>query len=257
MTTSTKSHSGTDQTLGPWEAATAAKLKEWDPAWAAIGVKVTTNPWTSGILPRKFVELVGVALNAACTNLNPEGTRRHIRAALAEGATRDEILMILKMASLLAIHSCSLGAPMLLEEAKAAGVHAAAKEPTTTPAVDKMRAIGQWNEAWNPFFELDPGWTDGFMAAGGSIYGAGLFSPKEVELLSIAFDASYTHMYPPGTRRHIKGALKAGATMEEIMEVLKLCVAQGVQACNLGIPILAEELERSASAKKQTGKRAG
>jgi len=30
--------------------------------------------------------------------------------------------------------------------------------------------------------------------------------------------------------------------MEEIMEVLKLCVVQGVQACNLGIPILTEEL---------------
>ena len=55
-------------------------------------------------------------------------------------------------------------------------------------------------------------------------------------------DASYTHMYAPGTRRHIKGALAAGATVEEIMEVLKLCVVQGVQACNLGIPILAEEL---------------
>jgi hypothetical protein len=30
--------------------------------------------------------------------------------------------------------------------------------------------------------------------------------------------------------------------MEEGMGVLKLCVAQGVQACNLGVPILAEEL---------------
>ena len=28
------------------------------------------------------------------------------------------------------------------------------------------------------------------------------------------------------------------------MEVLKLCVVQGVQACNLGVPILAEELSR-------------
>ena len=51
-------------------------------------------------------------------------------------------------------------------------------------------------------------------------------------------------MYAPGTRRHIRNAPKAGATMEEIMEVLKLCVAQGVQACNLGVPILAEELAR-------------
>jgi hypothetical protein len=39
-------------------------------------------------------------------------------------------------------------------------------------------------------------------------------------------------MYAPGTRRHIRAALQAGATTEEIMEVLKLCVVQGVQACN-------------------------
>jgi alkylhydroperoxidase/carboxymuconolactone decarboxylase family protein YurZ len=51
-------------------------------------------------------------------------------------------------------------------------------------------------------------------------------------------------MYAPGTRRHIHNALKAGATIEEIMEVLKLCVVQGAQTLNLGVPILAEELAR-------------
>jgi len=203
------------------------------------------NPWTQGVLPRKFIELVGVALNAACTNLNPEGTRRHIRAAIEAGATRDEILIILKMASLLSLHSCSLGAPILLEEAKAAGASPAKKQAASTPFCDKMKAVGQWNTAWDPFFELDPVWTDEWMATGVPIYGSKTFTPKEIELLSIAFDASYTHMYAPGTRRHIKGALKAGATMEEIIEVLKLCVVQGVQACNLGVPILAEELERA------------
>ena len=53
------------------------------------------------------------------------------------------------------------------------------------------------------------------MATGVGIYGRNVFTPKEIELLSIAFDASYTHMYAPGTRRHIKGALKAGASIEE------------------------------------------
>ena len=144
----------------------------------------------------------------------------------------------------MSIHSCSLGAPILLEEAKSAGVRPAAKPATPTPACDKMKAIGQWNVAWDPFYELDPIWTDEFMACGAGIYGSGVMSPKETELLSIAFDASYTHMYAPGTRRHIKNALKAGATMEEIMEVLKLCVVQGVQACNLAVPILAAELAR-------------
>jgi hypothetical protein len=52
-----------------------------------------------------------------------------------------------------------------------------------------MRAAGQWNSAWDPFVELDPAWTDEFMATGVGIYGSGVMSAKEVELLSIALDA--------------------------------------------------------------------
>jgi alkylhydroperoxidase/carboxymuconolactone decarboxylase family protein YurZ len=232
---------------GPWDAA-VNQLREWEPKWAEACVKMTTNPWTNGVLPRKFVELVSIGLNAACTNLNPDGTRRHIRAALDAGATRDEILFVLKCASVMSIHSCSLGAPILLEEAKTAGKQPAPKAPAATPACDKMKAIGQWNTAWDPFFQLDPVWTDAFMATGAGIYGSGVMSAKDTELISIAFDASFTHMYAPGTRRHIHNALQAGATMEEIMEVLKLCVVQGVQACNLAVPILAEELARNQPA---------
>ncbi len=236
---------------GPWEHAAIALLQHWDPAWAQACQAMSKNPWTSNILPRKFVELVSVAINAACTNLNRKGTRRHIRAALDAGATRDEILTVIKMASVMSIHSCSLGAPILLEEADAAGKMPAAGPTGATPACDRMKEIGQWNEAWDPFFQLDATWTDQFMAAGAGIYGNGIFSPKEIELLSIAFDASFTHMYAPGTRRHIKGALKAGASMAEIMEVLKLCVVQGVEACNLSIQILAEELGAIEHAQKR------
>jgi alkylhydroperoxidase/carboxymuconolactone decarboxylase family protein YurZ len=230
--------------MGPWDAALNT-LRDWDPQWAETCVKMSTNPWTNGVLSRKFVALIGVALNAACTNLNPDGTRRHIRAALDAGATREEILFVLKAASLMAIHSCSLGAPILLEEAEAAGAKPVPPPSAATPACDAMRTVGQWNTAWDPFFELDPVWTDEFFAAAIPIYKGGVMPPKEVELLSIACDASFTQMYAPGTRRHIKAALKLGATVEEIMEVLKLCVVQGVQACNLGVPILAEELGAS------------
>src|SRR5689334_8981395 len=98
------------------------------------------------------------------------------------------------------------------EEAKAAGVEPTRRAtPAATPACDKMQAIGQWNAAWDPFYALDPVWTEAFMATGIGIYASGIMPPKEVELLSIAFDASYTHMYAPGTHRHIQAALKAGA----------------------------------------------
>jgi alkylhydroperoxidase/carboxymuconolactone decarboxylase family protein YurZ len=228
------------------------KMNEWDPKGAETLLSVCTNPWTSAVLPRKEVELISLALNCACTNLDEAGTRRHIRDALDAGATHEEILTVFKMASLLALHSCSLAAPILLEEAKAAGVEPRSNNEVPTPVCDKAREIGQWNTAWDPFFNLDPLWTEQVITAGLPVYTGALIPPKLAELLSIAFDASYTHMYAPGTRRHIKAALKLGATIEEIMEVLKLCVAMGAQACAKGVPILAEELERD-SAKQEAG----
>ena len=229
---------------GPWDAAAFDTLRRWEPAWSAAVEKVTNDPWT-GTLDRKTVELICVAINAACTNLSEDGTRRHIRKALEAGATRHELVTVLKMASFLSIHTCSLGAPILLEEAKVAGVTAKEKR-AETPACDRMRAAGQWNVAWDPFYQIDPVWTEAFISCAAPIYSGGVLDRKLAELLSIAFDVSYTHMYAPGTRRHIKAALELGATIEEIMDVLKLCVAQGVQACNMGIPILEEELEKGS-----------
>jgi alkylhydroperoxidase/carboxymuconolactone decarboxylase family protein YurZ len=248
MTTKTEAAtaSGANQARSPW-GSTLGKLEEWDPKGAELLLRVGTNPWNSGVLPRKEVELIYLALCCACTNLDEVGTRRHIRAALDAGATRDEVLLVLKCGVGLAVHSCSLGAPILLEEMKAAGVKPSERAQPQTPACDAMRAMGQWNTAWDPFYELSPAWTDEFFAFGASVYKSGLFTPRFMELISIAFDASITHMYAPGVRRHIKAALKAGATPEEIMAVLQLCVSMGLEACAQGVPLLAEELERNPS----------
>jgi alkylhydroperoxidase/carboxymuconolactone decarboxylase family protein YurZ len=107
---------GSEHSLSPWDAA-LNKLREWDPAWAEQCVKMTTNPWTRGVLPVKFIELVCVGLNAAGAHLNPDGARRHIRAAIAADANREEILFVLKCASVMSIHSGSFNAPILLQEA--------------------------------------------------------------------------------------------------------------------------------------------
>jgi alkylhydroperoxidase/carboxymuconolactone decarboxylase family protein YurZ len=229
---------------GPWDSPALGQFREWDPVFVDQCLSMSNDPWTHGVLPRKDIELISLAVNAACTNLSSGGTRRHIRGALAAGATRDEVLMVIKIASLLSIHTASLGAPILLEEAKVAGVKPAPKKPAATPVCDKMKAAGQWNPAWDGFFELDPAWTEAIIAASLPVYTSGIFTPKLAEFLSIAVDASVTHMYAPGTRRHIQSALKLGATMEEIMAVLKICVSQGMQASNLSIPILVEELQR-------------
>jgi alkylhydroperoxidase/carboxymuconolactone decarboxylase family protein YurZ len=113
-----------------------------------------------------------------------------------------------------------------------------------------MKALGQWNEEWDSLLFLDPVWTDQYMAMCTALYAESVLPPKQMELLLVAFDAAYVHIYGPGTRRRIKNAFKAGATVDEIMEVLKLGVVQGVQACSLGITILAEELKRNATSQR-------
>jgi alkylhydroperoxidase/carboxymuconolactone decarboxylase family protein YurZ len=182
-----------------------------------------------------IVASISLALHWSRTTRDETATRRHIPAALDAGATRDEVLLVLKCGVGVAVHSCSLDAPILLEEMKAADAKRAGGTKPKTPACDAMRAIGQWNTEWDPFYELSPGWTDQFFAFATSIYKSGFFTPRFMELMSIAVDASVTHMYAPGTRPHIQGALEAEATPEKIMTVLQICVSMGIQAASYEI----------------------
>ena len=114
--------------------------------------------------------------------------------------------------------------------------------PVSTPVVDGMRAGGSWNPLWDQLYEWDPEWTERFMAMNATPIARHIFAPEFVELLSIAIDASCTHMYAPGVRRHIRAALDLGVPPEQILTVLQMVSVLGIHACNLGIPILAEEL---------------
>ena len=105
-----------------------------------------------------------------------------------------------------------------------------------------MRATGEWNPNWDPFYELDPDWTEKFMTMGVAPMRSGVLDAKTMEFLAIAVDASCTHMYGPGVRRHIRKALKLGATQEEITAVLQLTSVLGIHTMSLGAPILQEEL---------------
>ena len=115
--------------------------------------------------------------------------------------------------------------------------------PSSTPVCDAMRAAGQWNRNWEPMARLDAQWTEKFMSMVSAPLNAGVIDPKTFELLAIAVDASVTHMYGPGVRRHIRRALALGVTPEEITAVLQLTATLGLHTMSLGAPILLEEME--------------
>ena len=65
------------------------------------------------------------------------------------------------------------------------------------------------------------------------------------ELVYIAFDAAATHLYVPGLKLHMRNAVRLGATAGEITEVLEIVSVIGIHAATVGVPILAEELNRA------------
>jgi alkylhydroperoxidase/carboxymuconolactone decarboxylase family protein YurZ len=111
-----------------------------------------------------------------------------------------------------------------------------------TPVTDHLRATGGWNPAWDPFAELDPVWTEKFMDMGVAPLVRGVLDQKTWELIAIAVDASCTHMYAPGVRRHIRRAIELGVSKEEILAVLQAVSVLGIHSMSLGAPILLEEL---------------
>lgn len=120
---------------------------------------------------------------------------------------------------------------------------------TKTPVTDHLRGTGAWNQAWDAFADFDPLWTEKFLDMGSLPIRTGVLDSKTVELIFIAVDASCTHMYAPGVRRHIRAALDLGVTKEEIMAVLQLVSVLGIHSCSLGAPILKEELAARAGGK--------
>jgi alkylhydroperoxidase/carboxymuconolactone decarboxylase family protein YurZ len=216
-----------DNPNATWGSRSLDLLRELDPEWIESYSRMTINPWLSGAFSAKEFALIAVALSATITNLGGEALRRHIASALRAGATQLEVLEVLKMAALSALRPMSLGAPILIEEAKAAGISFDTTVESETPD-------------WGSIYQLDPTWTEAFVEAGLGLHTNGVLTPKFVELIGVAFEAAIAHN-APGVHRHMKAALDLGATPEQILTILKLCVSQGADALYFGVPILAEE----------------
>jgi len=110
-----------------------------------------------------------------------------------------------------------------------------------TPLCEEHIARGDWNPLWDQLRELDPEFMEAYLAFRSVPQKNGPLPQKVKEMILVAINAATTHLYGPGVRRHVRNALKAGATREELLEVIQLTTVMGIHSCNLAIPILMEE----------------
>ncbi|MFI0480279.1 carboxymuconolactone decarboxylase family protein [Actinomadura sp. 9N215] len=227
-----------------------------DPEFYAACVELADVPRRHGALDAKTRELVALAVNAAVTHLHEPGVRRHVRAALDEGATGDEIMETFQLVAVLGIHAASTGFPLLRDLPPSAPADDIDREAVKAEFV---RRRGYWDAAWDDVLQRAPAFFAAYLNFSAIPWSRGVLEPKTKELIYIAIDASATHMFADGLKVHIDNAIGHGATPDEIVTVLQIASAIGIQTLEVGVPILQQELvtharrRRSAKGTRRTG----
>ena len=235
---------------GYWSELWDAVL-ELSPEFFEAYTALSSVPWKHGTLPPKIKELIYVAVDASTTHLYNPGTRIHIANALKLGATRDEVMEVLEIVSVLGIHTMSTGLPILIEELRKAGRTAEVKDGPLTAEQERLKQDfvtnrGYWNPVWEQLLQHSPEFFDAYSRLSSVPWKYGTLAPRIRELIYVAIDAATTHLYLPGLRTHIRNALGHGATAGEIMEVLQLTSSIGVHTITEGVPLLLDELKQAA-----------
>lgn len=108
----------------PAQAADGAR-----PAWMEIGMRYFPDyvralsdfvdpPEAEHALDRRSRELIFFAVHACPAVVDPVGMRRHARRALECGASGEDLLDVIKLASCIGNHALAVGMPAIIEQLK-------------------------------------------------------------------------------------------------------------------------------------------
>lgn len=200
------------------------------------------------VLSARLKSLVALAAAGATTTLHEPAMREHMKAALAAGVPSADIMETLQLISVIGIHSCAIGVPMLLEELEAAGDQLPDGLDEAQQAIkeDFVAKRGYWSPLWDGLLRMAPDFFQAYLEFSAVPWRHGHLTPVEKELVYIAVNASTTHLYLPGLRQHMRNALAHGASPDEIVAVLRLVSTLGLHSLAVGEPLLDELLDEAA-----------
>ena len=212
-------------------------------------------PAAEGPLSPRMVELVYVAVDGSSTHMFGEGLLIHTKLALARGASPTDVIETLQIATAQGLEGVTMGVGILVEELRAAGQDTGF---LTAPLSAEQLALkagwqarfGDWPDFAEQLLRLHPSYFAAMVELLAAPEATGSLSASERCLIALALSACFTHQTPAGTRLHIARALRAGASKEEILQVLQLTAHLGVHACVLGVPVLMKALEAQGKAAK-------
>lgn len=105
---------------------------------------------------------------------------------------------------------------------------------------------GYCDESVSLAAECDPLYFERYLKLAEVAIGSGPLSPKFVQFVMLAANASITHMNPDATRRNIARAKALGATHQELREVLQISSVLGIHGYMVGSTVMLEEVAKAS-----------
>lgn len=232
---------------GKWKwSETWETILELNPDVLSAYSHLSSVPHKKGYLDKKIKEMLYVAIDGAITELYLPGLESHLKHGMEIGCTKEEMLEVLAITSTTGAATYTMGIPALVEELKMAGI--SIEEQKLTPRQEKLKKRyieenGYWDEMLENTLKLDEEMLEAFMDYVKAALSGNHLDAKTREFIYIAANAAPTSVNKEATALHMRKALQAGATKEELVEVLESIACLGIHTVTVGIPALNRALK--------------
>jgi alkylhydroperoxidase/carboxymuconolactone decarboxylase family protein YurZ len=216
-------------------------ILELAPEIMAAYTDLSAYAWETGSLDAKTREFMYIATTAAVTHIHPIGIRTHGRNALRAGATPRELVTVLALLAGLGIAGYLLAVDVIEEASPGStALRPCPEEQFTELRAEYERVFGVWDGHAATAIRSDPEFFARFLTWAGAARVSGVLTPRVVALISIATNASVTHLDRAALAREVRAALALGVSPAEILEVCNMTSGVSVHSLTVGVPIIAE-----------------
>jgi len=222
------------------------------PEWVEMYLQFVSGPWNTNAIPQKTRELIYIAVDVSITHLYERGLVRHYHAALKHGTTPEEIYETIELAFEITGRTCDTGVGVMVEEFRAAGRESELQVPAPTAEQAGLKRefidrTGHWPD-WGDFMlGHAPDFTTAYLGMLLTPHRTGALDPKTRAFIGLALHAAPTTADREGTRRHMRAAIRHGASAQEIVDILQLAAGIGMHNFAVGLPLLFKEMESAAT----------
>lgn len=206
--------------------------------------KLSSFPHKKGYLSMKMITLIYIAIDASITHLYAPGMNTHITHGINDlGITKEEVMEVLAITTTIGTGTFTDCYGAFVRALSEKGVPVSSGSEKTAALRNRAKEeLGYWNENLENICSIDPEMLEVYLDYLKAALSKNMLDAKAREFIYIAINAAPTTRNSGEVYTHVKKALDAGASKEEIAEIFDLVACNGIHTITVGVPILSRAI---------------